>query len=204
MMNMVMSAFLKFVAPLVVLVALLALTVISLVYAIQNTNFVLYIVASLLIGFSAVPAMMLYEGLRHNKRVLLRNENLEVRCHPAYKKCPNGLEEFVDTYPFMGVMDSIEAEISAQPDLVINKGFNYVNLVIEFCPSEVLQSPHQNGTKKIGGLQYGNTVTVIWKPEDILSTKNCVTHELGHVLIWLNHPTLDVTKHHEILAKCHL
>jgi hypothetical protein len=204
MMNMVTAAFVKLAAPLVALVILLALTVVSLVYAIKGSSIGLYITASMLIGFSTIPAMLIYDWFRLNKRVLIRDNNLEVRYHASYKTRPLGLFSFVSLYPFERVMEALEAEISAQPELVINKGFDRTNLIIEFCPLDALQDPHRNGTKKVGGLQYGNKIMVVWKPEDVTFTKSIITHELGHVLIWLNHPTMSTAKHHEILAKCHL
>lgn len=204
MMSTVTTSFLRFFLPLVTLVSLAVLIAVSLAYAFYNHSLGMYITASMLVGFAVIPVVLLADWVQRNNRVLIRDRKLEVRYHSNYKRCPEGLKEFVASYPFIGVMNSIEAEISSHPTLTINRGFLTQNTVIEFCPSEVLQESPRSEMLMVTGLQYGNKVMVTWKPEDLDVTKKLISHELGHVLIWLNYPVLSEERHHEILAKCHM
>ena len=203
-MDFLTRAFFGFAVPTVVLGVTLALVGVSLSYAIVNADHGLYITALTLAGFAVIPAVVLIRWLRLNTRVLIRENHLEVRYHSSYKKCPSGLLPFVYGYGFNRVMDALETEMTAYPELGITKGFKHENVLIEFCPFEALQDPRRDSTEKTGGLQYGNKIMVMWKAEDTSFTKSLIAHELGHVLIWLNHPTMSSVKHHEILAKCHL
>jgi hypothetical protein len=164
----------------------------------------LYFTTVTLITICLIPTMLIHAFFLRNKRVLLRTSNTEITYHSSYPRVPVGLIPFLSNYHLEQVEDAIVLHLSMHTDCVINRGFDRVNLSIEFCPQGLVQGSHRDRLKKVGGLLYENKIQVAWISEDHTAMRNMLRHELGHILLDVNHPEMSVTKQHEVLTKCHV
>lgn len=203
-MNMVTRSFTQLALPVAALIALVTTAVFSLVEAVTLSSLGLYLATTSLIALSLMPAMFIHSFFMRNKRVLLRTSNTEITYHGSYSRVPIGLMTFLSNYHLDKVKDAVVLHLSMHTDCVINRGFDRVNLSIEFCPSGLVQGSHRDKLKKIGGLLYENKIQVAWISEDHTAMRNMLRHELGHILLDINHPEMSVTKQHEVLTKCHV
>jgi hypothetical protein len=190
--------------PVVALIALITLAAYSVVEAITRSYLGLYFTAVMLVAVSMIPTMFIHAFVIRNRRVLLRSANVEITHHASYPRVPIGLITFLSNYQLDKVEDAIILHLSMHTDVVINRGFDRVNLSIEFCPPGLVQGSHRDRLKKIGGLLYENKIQVAWISEDHAAMRNMLRHELGHILLDINHPEMSVTKQHEVLTKCHV
>jgi hypothetical protein len=203
-MNMVTRSFMQLALPIAALIALITLAAYSLFKAITLYSLGLYFTTVMLIAFCLIPTMLIHVFFLRNKRVLLRTSNTEITYHSSYPRVPIGLITFLSNYHLEQVEDAIVLHLSMHTDCVINRGFDRVNLSIEFCPQGLVQGSHRDRLKKVGGLLYENKIQVAWISEDHTAMRNMLRHELGHILLDVNHPEMSVTKQHEVLTKCHV
>jgi hypothetical protein len=203
-MNMVTKSFMQLALPIAALIALVTLAAYSLFKAITLYSLSLYFTTVTLITICLIPTMLIHAFFLRNKRVLLRTSNTEITYHGSYSRVPVGLMTFLSNYHLDKVKDAIVLHLSMHTDCVINRGFDRVNLSIEFCPQGLVQGSHRDRLKKVGGLLYENKIQVAWIGEDHTAMRNMLRHELGHILLDINHPEMSVTKQHEVLTKCHV
>jgi len=204
MMNMVTRSFMRLCIPVATLVTFIALAVFSLVEAVKTSSSSLYLAATCFTSLSLLPATLIYTFFVKNRRVLVRTPNTEITYHPSYTRVPVGLMTFMANYQLDKVEDAIVLHLSMHTDVVINRGFDRVNLQIEFCPPGLVQGSRRDRIKKIGGLLYENKLQVAWVSEDHAAIRTVLRHELGHILLDINHPEMSITKQHEVLTKCHV
>lgn len=159
------------------------------------------VTAAMVAVFAAIPAMLIWEAWRRERRVLYRGKRHEVLCHYAYDRGTRDMREFAMYVGSFALL--ADAALDAHPQIAINHHVGDIYYYVELNPFSALQDQHRPNTK-IGGYQSGMKIAIEWCPKDLGRSRALVLHEVGHLLLTENYPHMTITEHHRVLAEAKL